>query len=164
MMPSTGGVSGAESGAGGAASGVQIEDIFGGQLSSSDSEEDENWEDGRTRTKSGDKTAASMEGHADDDANAAAAGLEANHGEEMAETAVSAEELQESLRARDRMDTLRRELEEVRRRRRKQEAEIETLENPILKGRFIADLKRVQDEEAVKEAEYQELAAAIGEY
>ena len=153
-----------------ASSGVQIEDIFGGQLSSSDSEEDENWEDGRTRTsKSGEEktaaTASSLEERAREDADqAAAAGLEANLGEEMAETAVSAEELQESLRARDRMDTLRRELEEVRRRRRKQEAEIETLENPILKGRFIADLKSIQDEEAAKEAEYQELAAAFGEY
>ena len=58
----------------------------------------------------------------------------------------------------------RRELEEVKRQRRKQESEIETLENPILKGRFIADLKRIQDEEAAKEAEYQELAAAVGEY
>ena len=93
-----------------------------------------------------------------------AAALDSNRGEEMAETAVSAEELQASLRARDRMDTLSRELEEVRRRRRKQEAEIETLENPILKGRFMADLKTIQDEEAAMEAEYQELAAAIGEY
>merc|ERR1719474_1610573 len=87
-------------------------------------------------------------------------------GEELGveETAVSAEELQESLRARDRMDTLRRELEEVKRQRRKQESEIEGLENPILRGRFMADLKALQDEEAAKEAECQELAVQLGDY
>jgi len=151
-----------EASASSSAPGVQIEDIFGGQLSSSDSEEDE-WDEGRSQAKVAEKlAAASLEGQAFGEGVTAC--MDSNQGEEMAETAVSAEELQESLRARDRMDTLRRELEDVRRRRRKQETEIETLENPILKGRFMADLKTIQDEEAAKEAEYQELAAAIGEY
>ena len=48
---------GGEASTSGAASGVQIEDIFGGQLSSSDSEEEE-WDEGRSQAKVADKLAA----------------------------------------------------------------------------------------------------------
>jgi len=153
---------------------VQMEDIFGSQVSSSESEEEEE-EESKNRAKSMENLVASLEAGTLDEASSSASqqpeavsGPPASDSSQAAETAVdglvSAEELQESLRARDRMDTLRRELEEVRRRRRKQEAEIEGLENPILRGRFMADLKALQDEEAAKEAECQELAVQLGDY
>ena len=78
--------------------------------------------------------------------------IEPNH---TTEAKVSIEELQESLLTGYGLDSLRGEVKEIWRKRRKQE--IESVENPILKGRFIAELKQIQGKEANKEAELQEL-------
>jgi len=67
-----------------ASGGVQIEDIFGGQLSSSDSE-DEEWEEGTNpaKVKADKLAAASLESQALGDGEAAA--LDSNRGEERAD-------------------------------------------------------------------------------
>ena len=83
--------------------------------------------------------------------------IEPNH---TAEVNVSIEELQESLLTGDSLDSLQCEVKEIQQKRRKQE--IESVENPILKGRFIAELKQIQGKEANKEAELQELLRLWG--